>query len=280
MRSPEAAVVLIIYTLDLSPYEKISLQQCLEVFKNRPLIIVKPNSLSVSDLDLNGNILLENFPDMDFSNPGTYSRLLLSRGFYERFIGYQYILIVQLDAFVFKDELDKWCSGNFDYLGAPWFENFSSKEGEGDFIGVGNGGLSLRKVETHLKVLNTFSFLLSPRENWLNRKKQHLRGLQWIKHSAGFFLDYTIRNNTHYLFNSYGGHEDQFWGLSVAKKLDWFKVPQYEEAAAFAFEMQPHRLYALNNNQLPFGCHAWWKYDLEFWRPHIEHFGYSLSDTE
>ncbi|HMC84001.1 MAG TPA: DUF5672 family protein, partial [Chitinophagaceae bacterium] len=73
------------------------------------------------------------------------------------------------------------------------------------------------------------------------------------------------------------GHEDQFWGLSLSKKFEWFKVPDYKTAAAFAFEMQPHRLYILNNNQLPFGCHAWWKYDLDFWKPHIEKFGYRLD---
>lgn len=93
---------------------------------------------------------------------------------------------------------------------------------------------------------------------------------------AGFVLDYTVRNNTHKWLNSYRGHEDQFWGLSVAKKFSWFKVPAYEEAAAFAFEMQPHRLFELTGHRLPFGCHAWWKYDLDFFKPHIEAFGYRL----
>jgi hypothetical protein len=33
----------------------------------------------------------------------------LSASFYERFLDTKYILIYQLDAFVFKDELQEWC---------------------------------------------------------------------------------------------------------------------------------------------------------------------------
>ena len=33
----------------------------------------------------------------------------------------------------------------------------------------------------------------------------------------------------------------------------------------------------MNQDRLPFGCHAWFRYDLEFWRPHIEAFGHDLE---
>ena len=98
-----------------------------------------------------------------------------------------------------------------------------------------------------------------------------------MKNLGGMLLDHTVRNNTHWLLNNYRGYEDQFWGISVPKKFAWFRVPSFEEAAAFAFEMQPRRLFDLNHEVLPFGCHAWWKYDLDFWKPHIEKFGYKLE---
>jgi Protein of unknown function (DUF5672) len=276
-QSGEVAVVIVIHKKDLSSYENISLDQCLKIFEKWPIHIVKPVSLDISDYKWNRrSIQFENFPDICFSGIGEYSRLLLTTSFYKRFSNYKYILIYQLDAFVFNDQLKYWCDMDYDYLGAPWFEKFSPQENDGTFIGVGNGGYSLRKISSHLKVLNTFSFVTSMRENLKYRFDPKNSFGRNIKNTAGFILDHTIRNNTHRFFNNYMGHEDQFWGLSVAKKMKWFKVPDFNKATAFAFEMQPHRLFALNNNQLPFGCHAWWKYDLDFWKPHIEQYGYKL----
>jgi hypothetical protein len=276
-QTADAAIVVVMHKREISAHENISLNQCLKVFDKWPIHIIKPVSLDISDYNWNKRkVHFENFPDYCFSNIGEYSRLLLSTAFYKRFLNYKYILIYQLDAFVFSDQLKHWCDLDYDYLGAPWFEKFSKLENDGNFIGVGNGGFSLRKVSSHLKVLNTFSFIVSARENLKHRFDVKNSFGTHIKNTAGFILDHTFRNNTHRFFNNYMGHEDQFWGLSVAKKMKWFRVPDYKTAAAFAFEMQPHRLFALNNGQIPFGCHAWWKYDLDFWKPQIEKFGYKL----
>jgi hypothetical protein len=270
-------VVVMIHKKEISHYERISLEQCLKVFNKWPIHFAKPFSLDITDFNLSKHkIHIENFPDSCFKSIGEYSRMLLSTSFYKRFLEYKYILIYQLDAFVFSDQLKYWCDMDYDYLGAPWFENFSSRENEGSFIGVGNGGYSLRKISSHLKVLNTFSYVRSVRENLKLHFTDKNSFSGYIKNAAGFILNHTIRNNTHRFFNNYEGHEDQFWGLSVAKKLKWFRVPDFKQASAFAFEMQPHRLFELNNKELPFGCHAWWKYDLDFWKPHIEQFGYKL----
>jgi hypothetical protein len=279
MADQQVAVVIMMHSEVLSPLENISLQQGLNIFTGRPIHLAKPASLDLSGFSWKEKVQSENFPDNCFSSIGQYSRLLLSTAFYKRFLHYKYILIYQLDAFAFSDQLTEWCEQDYDYLGAPWFEKFSSKENEGSFIGVGNGGFSLRKVSTHLKVLNTFSFVTPVRENIAHRFGSKNSLAAHLRHTAGLLLDHTFRNNTHRFFNSYNGHEDQFWGLSVAKKLKWFQVPDFEQATAFAFEMQPHRLLALNNYRLPFGCHAWWKYDLDFWRTHIEKFGYNLVDA-
>jgi hypothetical protein len=39
-----------------------------------------------------------------------------SKQFYERFVAYDYMLIYQLDAYVFKDELDDWSAKGYDLL--------------------------------------------------------------------------------------------------------------------------------------------------------------------
>ena len=60
------------------------------------------------------------FDDRFFRNPVTYSRLLTMAGFYECFKRYEYMLVAQLDAWVFSDRLDFWCGKGYDYIGAPW----------------------------------------------------------------------------------------------------------------------------------------------------------------
>ena len=117
---------------------------------------------------------------------------MLSAEFYERFLNSKYLLIYQLDAYVFKDELTAWCNRGFDYVGAPWtikkkYENpiykpvlaiksfiykLKGKPSRYAWLGnkVGNGGLSLRKVDTHLKAVQNRAALI---EDFLKRSEQH-----------------------------------------------------------------------------------------------------------
>lgn len=66
------------------------------------------------------------------------------------------------------------------------------------------------------------------------------------------------------------GNEDVFWGLVVPQKCSFFKVAPPEIALKFSFEVKPKYLYTVNNKQLPFGCHAWNRYEPKFWRQFIE----------
>lgn len=276
-KNDQVVVLIMAYRSAISTFESISLKQCLSKLNDYPITIVKPHSVDISSWPVDqDSVRIEIFPDHFFRDVGTYSRLLLSPKFYRRFQQYEYMLIYQLDAFVFSDDLNLWCKKGMDYIGAPWFENFSVNNENAALIRAGNGGFSLRNIKSHLKVLHSFSYLSSPGENWRFRMKDRPKGREWITQVAGFLLDLCVRNNTFWLLNTYMGFEDQFWSLVAAKNFKWFNLPDPEEALNFSFEMQPRRLYDLNNQRLPFGCHAWWKYDLEFWKPHIEKFGYRL----
>ena len=61
-------------------------------------------------------------------------------------------------------------------------------------------------------------------------------------------------------------NEDFFWGLGANYTDTLFKVPSNYEALKFGFEVMPSYFYKMNNNNLPFGCHAFEKYDSEFWK--------------
>jgi hypothetical protein len=264
----------------LSQYEKITLRQSLRVLGHHPICLFGPASINQDGYrkffaEHGVPYTYKVFPEKYFVNISGYSRLLLSVAFYRAFETYEYILICQTDAFVFRDELEEWCGYGYDYIGAPWFQQ------KGDtfnttFAGVGNGGFSLRKIASHIKALHSFSYLIPPAKNWHDRFTSNPKGSQWITRGVGFILDYTFRNNTYWLFNDFGASEDEFWGVYVARNFAWFKLPECEQAAAFSFEIQPRWLFALKNQQLPFGCHAWWRYDLDFWKPHIERFGYTI----
>jgi hypothetical protein len=179
-----------------------------------------------------------------------------SRLFYKSFDDYEFILIAQTDALVFSDDLDHWCDRDYSYIGAPWFSGLNKPRLPLTLIASGNGGLSLRRVADFIRVLSRPRYIpnliIGEHANSLS-----IRISQWIKHKVvkaynfdPFFPDI---------------NEDFFWGLLVPRACSYFTVPTPEEACAFAFEREPRFLYALNGEQLPFGCHGWEKYDPGFW---------------
>ena len=64
-------------------------------------------------------------------------------------------------------------------------------------------------------------------------------------------------------------NEDFFWCMQVGKIFSDYKVAPVSEAIKFSFETNPELLFEKNNMQLPFGCHAWKRYDPIFWEKYI-----------
>jgi hypothetical protein len=91
-----------------------------------------------------------------------------------------------------------------------------------------------------------------------------------------------LGNNTHWALNDFERHrlwyqEDYFWGVVCKNRFPWYRVPTPEQALDFGFEVQPALMYALNQQRLPMGCHAWEKHGFDFWKPLIEQQGYQFS---
>lgn len=246
-------VLLIAYRASLSAAEKVSIKQCLKVLGAHPIVVIAPEGLELPRLL--SRLPSERFPAACFASVRGYNRLVLSPQFYDRFDSYEYLLIHQLDAFVFRDELLAWCARGFDYVGAPWigmelpekpewrqlldglalpgrFEDLKGK------MTVGNGGFSLRRVETFSRVLATRKDLL---RLWGDR------------------------------------HEDGFWGIAARLCLSdkKFRVPSEDDALQFAFETEPQACYR-RLGRLPFGCHAWSQLAPDFWRPWIRKAGWKI----
>jgi hypothetical protein len=179
----------------------------------------------------------ESFSGWYFHDPIRYSELLLMRRFYEAFAAYEYILIHQLDALVFRDELEEWCRRDLDYVGAPWLPGDAAP-----FVDeptVGNGGLSLRRVSAFLDVLDAAG-------------RRYAR--RWVEGRTD---------------SRFEAHEDLFWSFDAIRFKPDFRIASVEEALGFAFEVDPRRAFELAGGRLPFGAHAWARYDRAFWEPHL-----------
>lgn len=262
-----------IYKESISHEESLSLLQAISVLSRYQLTLVCPNSLNLFNyFSLYENFQVERFDDSFFESIDGYNRLLMSREFYKRFLNYKYILIYQLDAFVFRDELEYWCSLDFDYIGAPWFNSTKIPLHEQVLYGVGNGGFSLRNVRRHYNSLHYYCihFLLKSlyeaRTQYLTLNKNRIHR---IAHFLGAYFSRIFFIPTKKLKITIL-NEDQYWSLVVPKLNPKFKLAPLEYGIKFAFEENPHLLYEMNNKRLPFGCHAWYRYETHFWTKFIQ----------
>jgi hypothetical protein len=268
----KVAIVIPVYKNEMSPYEAISLQQCFAILNNYPIIFICPKQMELGSFhqDYSNQAEFLFLDDHNFESLISYNQMMLSVWFYSHFINYSYILIYQLDCFVFKDELMFWVDKGYSYVGAPWFFGNSNDDHVNEFFGVGNGGFSLRNIKDSIKVLNSRKKIRSFKEYILQYKKTKVT-LYWLKALKHYYKSYSFKN----LHRNQLDNEDKMFCLA-GKRIKGFTIPDAQLASSFSFEMQPKKLYSLNNNQLPFGSHAWWKYDLKFYKPIIEKFGYSI----
>lgn len=276
MGNQEVVILIIAHKSHLSFYEEVSLRQCFKVLGNYPIRFICPKGLDITNY-------LKIIPDLevDFIDPAwqssyrNFNRLKIEPFLYRRYQLFEYILYYELDAFVFRDELKDWCKKGLDFIGAPWIEQ---RNGQLEIVGVGNGGFSLRKVESHLKALHSFSYIFRPSKIVKKHRERNYSLIGFLSFMPSILKELTgVSNNSFYLFNKFKYNEDYFWGHHINKNFSWFRVANTKTALRFSFEKEPDYLYKINKEQLPFGCHAWYRYDLQFWKPFIEKEGYCLE---
>jgi len=234
------AIVIPVYREFLSETEQVSLRQLDKVLREYPKVFLMPNSLKGNFLKSENNYKILRVSDQWLASRDDYSWMMMNADFYEFFSDYQYILIYQLDAFVFFDQVQYFCSLGYDYIGAPW--RYPS-EVDGDKYYVGNGGFSLRKIETTIRLLR-----------------------------------FTEKLNADHLFSSrWRACEDRFFTYCAAKKYLDFKIAPVKIAAAFSMEGNPKKYFNLNHRQVPMGCHRWFVEDKSFYKGLIQNYGYDID---
>ncbi|MEJ7663696.1 MAG: DUF5672 family protein [Hymenobacter sp.] len=142
--------------------EQVAWKQSIRVLGNRPFYLACPSTLAIADYIAAASAQGVNcqamvFDPTYFASIDGYNRLMLSRQFFQRFTRHEYMLLYQLDAFVFRDELSQWSARGYSYVGAPWFEGYVPIDDSTGLWAVGNGGFALRRIADCLRVLNTFA---------------------------------------------------------------------------------------------------------------------------
>lgn len=270
-------IVIPVYSAVPSRYELISFNQCFKILGKHPIYVVAPDGL---DLRAYKKVVPE-FEVIHISKKWlasrlNYNKLKLSQYFYSLFAGYTYLLTYELDAFAFTDDLDYWCSKNYDYIGAPWFDAYDLVKG--NILRVGNSGFSLRKIPAiqngirHIFYIDPTRFRSIKNTRLLQKSKlviyKQLNKVEAV--ISKFYAENMSIQKAAFLC------EDRVISELMTRSIKEFNLAPVEDACKFSFEVNPGILYEMNNNTLPMGCHAWWLYDLEFWKPYIESYGYEL----
>lgn len=234
----QLVVIVPVYQETLNQLEQFSIDYLVKIVTTRKIFFVGPEGLDNAYYQNRyPAIEFKVFADSYFSSIVGYNHLLLNAKFYQVFEAYDYVLIHQTDALIFKDNLDFWMQRQFDYVGAPWpngvevnlrIGRFSSANGINLKSYVGNGGFSLRSTMGSVAVLEELADLLA----------------YWIQS---------------------GSSEDLFFAFA-GMISDSFKIPNQSIASRFSLELEPEKYFLINGEEVPTGCHAWWKHDLEFWQ--------------
>jgi hypothetical protein len=230
-----------------SKTEAFSLMQ-LRLLELQNVTLVCPEGLDLSYyLDLWPELHVQRYRPEHFLSVQSYNDLVISPGFYEPFAkDYEYLLIYQLDAFLFSNRVVEFCDLGYDYYGAPWIKGFSQIRFlfnrwpirlSGKRFHVGNGGLSLRKI--------------APTLDLLKRKEGHV--------SKTFYM------------------EDAFFGYWGSIDPHFHACPPLV-AASFSLEMEPD-YWIKKTGELPMGIHGFEVWHKDFYNSLLQEKYQNLSEA-
>ena len=108
------ATVTPVYRNDVTPAERTSLTALHRILGRYERVLVAPPGID-APAGFTFTTTLR-FDASYFASVRAYSRLLLDDAFYAALSGFDFILIYQLDAYVFRDDLEEWARRGYDYV--------------------------------------------------------------------------------------------------------------------------------------------------------------------
>jgi hypothetical protein len=266
------AIMVPVPTPELSADDHVSMRHLRKHLDHHDKFLLVPKG---SGIRMDGFKVME-LDRRHFGSAANHNRMLYRTDFWEKFADYEYVLMYHLDALVFSDQLLDWCDKGLDYIGSPFLIC-----NDAPWVRVercGNGGFALYRVPSVLKVLWN-RYLAEPSKyyedhcwrliEFQSRMLKPVRAAapSWIKNRAATGLRDQLRKMDHIEVNERGN--DLFWSDKAKNYLPGFKVGTLEQGLAFSFEMEPRHCLERTGGKLPFGCHAFARYDRAFWEPYL-----------
>lgn len=263
---------------NLDYLEKISIKNTIDKFHDLYSIALlnsdKVSSQSYVDFFKFDFLSLE----FSFSTWVEYNALLKKSELYDKLDDYEYMLIVQTDAYVFSNDLNEFFQ--YDYVGAPWVKD-PIKYINGR---VGNGGFSLRNIQKIKSVLLSNQhfigfkslFYINFKHEYKYGKMKRIKGIkkftlkQLFTISISSFFQYFLFNKFNRAFKLDSVIEDVFFGVLVPTKFTNYNVSNISDALRFSFDENPLHHFEMNDKKLPIGCHAFIRYYHLFWNNYIK----------
>ena len=171
----ELVTVLIpLFGLPLTPVELYALESCQKHLGDFPITFLKSDTLTLSDeiRDICPNADSVSFDPRYLASRRGYTKLLLSGELYDQFSWNRYLLIMELNASISRNELGYWCRQGYDFIQSfPEHDKpisflqslprrlnprrYLSPESEGTLTFERCNGVSLRRVKALAKLVKS-----------------------------------------------------------------------------------------------------------------------------
>jgi len=196
-------------------------------------------------------------PDSVFRSVNSYCNLLLSPKFYQSFAG-THVLVAQLDAWVVLNCFDSFLQ--YDYAALRFYARpLESSFARARCIGVGVGGLSLRRCKAHVAAL----------KQGLSGYQRHFSKVQLRKFSLSGVVRMRWRALRAQVANRWSPYRSEGAGLTaLGCNEDWIlgiychgrmRVAPRQQALAFGIDGYFADQLDELSPDLPFGLHGWYR---------------------
>ena len=247
-------IIVPIWKMILQPLEIKILERISDFYSTKyDLFLVLPSHSNVNfkSLGFENSYFDKNF----FSSVSAFNKFLMSKTFYERFLEYEYIHFNQPDTIIFKDNLDVWYEKQYSYIGGPSYHKSLLKKIPIRPKFFCNGGLSLRRVQNFIAVLDSKKIYLN-NFNFITLR-ECIKTKYFFKYFNLFYKNYI--DISYFDVNSFIKNfflsEDVFWTFFAKLFIDDFKLPKNAlECANFSLN-EGHEFYLYKFKVNPYGSH-------------------------
>lgn len=184
-------IVIPSYKERLNGNDEKSFIRTLQIFGGkRPIKIIVPDNINIEYYkQYTDYVEICKVNNEWLSSVKNYSAMCCNKEFWELFKEYDYVLICQTDCWIYDDKLDYFIDKGYDYYGAPWPHHKNT---------VGNGGLSLRKVNKMIEITTKYEYhadsLLGNEDTWFCQTHKNNLNICDLDTACNFSIEFITKD--------------------------------------------------------------------------------------